>query len=120
MGYPLDAAAVLIIELDESTDANLANNTLSTPVFISSDTGGGDPITFSDGTVASGLGFSYVTDVAFSDQPGGSPVGYTPVPDADGFDPAVTGFVVSPSGTMNGATGGNNPSFTIRFRVRLR
>ena len=89
-----------------------------TELFVA--TGGGDPITFTDGTVASGLGFSYVTDVAFSDQPGGSPVGYTPVPDADGFDPAVTGFVVSPSGTMNGATGGNNPSFTIRFRVRLR
>ena len=46
------------------------------------------------------------------------PFTYTPVPDANGFDPAVRAFRVSPGGVMN-ATGGGNPNFTIRFRVRV-
>jgi len=89
-----------------------------TELFV--DTSGGDPITFTDGPVPSGLSFNYASDVAFSNQSGGTPLGYTPVDAGEGFDPGVTGFEVSPAGTMNAASGGNNPSFTIRFRVRLR
>ena len=90
----------------------------NTSLFV--DTSGGDPIAFVDGGVASGLSYDFTTDVGFSNQPGGgAPYSYTPVPDADGFDTSVTGISVNPSGTMGGASGGNNPGFTIRFRVRV-
>lgn len=90
-----------------------------TALFV--DTTSGDPIVFIDGPVSSGLGYSFATDVSFSNQPGGGPpYTYVPVPDADGFDPAVTGFHVAPTGAMNGAVGGNVPSFNVEFRVRVQ
>ncbi len=80
----------------------------------------GDPIVFINGSTASGLSYDYATDVTYSNQPGGGPpFNYTPDPDAQGFDPAVTGYRVEPTGTMNGSSGGNDPSFSIRFRTRL-
>ena len=89
-----------------------------TALFV--DTGSGDPVTFIDGAVSSGLSYSYATDVSFSNQPGGgAPYTYIPVPDAQGFDPAVTGYRINPTGTMNGSGGGGNPSFNIRLRVRI-
>ena len=85
------------------------------------DTGAGDPIAFTDGAVASGLTYSYATDVSFSNQIGGGPpYSYTPTPNAEGYDPAVTGFRVNPSGPMNAASGGGFPSFSVEFRVRVR
>ena len=85
------------------------------------DTSGGDPITFTDGAVASGLVYSYATDVTYSNQPGGGPpYNYTPVPDPQGFDPAITGYRINPTGTMNGASGANVPSFNLRVRVRVQ
>jgi len=90
----------------------------NTALFV--DTGSGDPIQFIDGAVASGLGFIYASDVTFSNQPGGGPpYTYAPVPDAQGFDPAVTGFRINPTGVMNGAGGGGNPSFNILMLVRI-
>ncbi len=46
------------------------------------------------------------------------PWGYTPAPDANGFDPAVRAVRIAPGGTMS-AAGAGNPSFTIQFRVRI-
>ena len=90
----------------------------NTALFV--DTGGGDPIVWIDGVTTSGLTYSYATDVTFSIQAGGGPpYDYTPEPDAQGFDPAVTGFRIEFGGAMNGASGGNNPSFNIRFRTRV-
>ena len=84
------------------------------------DTSGGDPIVFTDGTVVSGLTYAYANDVTFSNQVGGgAPYNYAPVPDAQGFDPAVTGYRINPKQSMNGASGLNTPSFTIDFRVRI-
>jgi uncharacterized repeat protein (TIGR01451 family) len=84
-------------------------------------TASGDPIVFVNGTPASGLSYVYASNVTYSNQPGGlAPYNYTPVPDAAGFDPNVTGMRIAPTGTMNAAAPGSNPSFTIRFRVRLR
>ncbi len=83
------------------------------------DTSGGDPVVFVDGAVPSGLGFSYASDVAFSNQPGGGPpYTYAPTPDAEGFDPQVTGLRVAPSGTMAGAYG-PAPGFQVRLRIRI-
>jgi hypothetical protein len=46
------------------------------------------------------------------------PWGYTPVPDAAGFDPAVRAVRVAPAGVMS-AAGVGNPTFTIYFRIRI-
>jgi uncharacterized repeat protein (TIGR01451 family) len=81
----------------------------------------GNPIVeFIDGSAPSGLGFSYATSVSFSNTAGGgAPFTYTPVADASGFDSNVTGIRIAPTGTMN-AAGSGNPSFTVRFRVRIK
>jgi uncharacterized repeat protein (TIGR01451 family) len=84
------------------------------------DTSSGDPISFLDGPSASGLAYNYASDVLFSNQPGGgAPYNYTPSPDAQGFDPAVTGYRVNPTGTMNAASGVSVPSFNLQIRVRI-
>lgn len=90
-----------------------------TELFV--DGGASDAVTFTDGAVTSGLAYSFATDVRFSNQAGGGPP-YTYVPSADpqGFDSAVTGVIVEPSGTMNGAAGGANPSFTLQLNVRVQ
>ncbi len=84
------------------------------------DTSGGDPVRFTDGSVSSGLLYNYATDVAYSNQSGGGPpYDYTPVPDVSGFDAAITGMQINPAGIMNAASGGNSPSFTIEFEIRI-
>jgi hypothetical protein len=83
--------------------------------------GGGDPVQFFDGTTPSGLTFAYPTNVTFSSQPGGAaPYNYSPVPNANGVDPNVTALRIAPGGAMTGATSGNDPSFSVEFRVRVR
>jgi uncharacterized repeat protein (TIGR01451 family) len=97
------------------TDAVPAN----TALFVG--TGAGNPIEFIDGTVPSGLNYNYATNVTYSNQPsGGPPYTYTPVPDVNGFDAAVRGFRVAPTDEMDPASGANQPSFTIRVRVRVQ
>jgi uncharacterized repeat protein (TIGR01451 family) len=81
----------------------------------------GAAVDFVDGPVASGLAFSLAANVSYSNQPGGgAPYSYTPVPDAAGFDSAVTGVRIAPTGVMNAAAGASTPSFTVRFRTRIR
>lgn len=90
-----------------------------TALFV--DTSSGDPIVFVDGAVSSGLTFNYATDVTFSNQAGGGPpYNYTPSPDAQGFDPLVTGYRVNPSGLMNPTVGSSTPSFSILVQVRIQ
>ena len=91
----------------------------NTALFV--DTTSGDPVVFVDGPTSSGLSYSFAADVSFSNQAGGgAPYNYTPVPDADGYDPLVTGLRVAPTGAMNGSSGGNVPSFNVQFRVRVQ
>ncbi len=86
---------------------------------------GSGPVAFADGATASGLAYTFVSlastadDVEFSSD-GGATYIYTPVPDADGFDSAVTHQRVSPAGAFSSASGGNNPGFQIQFQVRVR
>ncbi len=77
------------------------------------------PVTFSNGSTASGLDtFNPATMVGFSDQPsGGAPYNYTP--NTAGFDPDVKGVIVNPSGILAASDGINSPSFTISFEARL-
>jgi len=82
---------------------------------------GNSTVQFVDGPVASGLTFVYATHAAFSNQPGGAPpYTYVPVANGDGVDPNVTGLRIAPAGAMAGASGGNEPSFSVEFRIRVR
>jgi uncharacterized repeat protein (TIGR01451 family)/fimbrial isopeptide formation D2 family protein len=82
---------------------------------------GGSTVDFIDGPVASGLSFTYATNVGFSNQPGGgAPYDYVPVANGDGVDPGVTGLRIAPTGSLAGASGGNEPSFSVEFRIRVR
>ena len=90
----------------------------NTSLFIS--TASGDPISFSDGSIASGLTFNYASNVRYTNQAGGgAPYNYVPVPDANGYDSNVTGFAVNPGGIMSAAAGSDHPSFTITLRIRI-
>lgn len=89
------------------------------------DSAGSGPVYFSDGPTSSGLNFSYsglnspTDDVAFSSD-GGVSFNYTPSPDSQGYDSNITNIMINPKGVFNGAIGGNIPSFSLMFRVRVR
>ncbi|NOX69787.1 MAG: hypothetical protein GXP15_11415 [Gammaproteobacteria bacterium] len=103
------------------------NNSLAITDIVPADsalfvgTSGGDPIVFADGAVASGLSYNFASDVTFSSQPGGgTPFTYSPTPDAQGYDAAVTGYRVNPAGSMNAAVGSAFPAFNILLTVRIQ
>lgn len=81
----------------------------------------GNPIVeFIDGATASGLAFNYASNVSYSNSVGGgAPYSYTPVPDANGYDAAVTGIRIAPTGLF-AAAGSGNPSFSVRFRTKVK
>jgi hypothetical protein len=86
---------------------------------------GSGPVAFTNGATSSGLTYTFTSlasttdSIAFSNN-GGSTWTYTPVPDANGYDGNVTNFRVTPTGTFNGASGGNNPSFLLQLRMEVR
>lgn len=97
------------------TDVVPANTTLCVAAGC-----GGVPA-FIDGTppAASGLSFNYASNVAYSAIPGGgTPFSHTANPDAGGFDAAITGIRIAPTGTLS-AAGAGNPGFSIRFYVKV-
>ncbi len=101
-------------------DSMVVTDALPTGTALFVDTSGGDPISFVDGPVTSGLSYNYAADVTFSNQVGGGPpYTYVPTPDAQGFDPAITGYRINPTGTMNPTVVPNTPSFNIQLRVRV-
>ncbi len=86
---------------------------------------GSGPIVFVNGTPSSGLTYTFTSlasaadDVSFSNT-GCTPfTNYIPVPDVNGFDALVTCIRINPKGVFAAASGGNNPNFEARFRVRV-
>lgn len=94
------------------------------------------PVKFTDGTPASGLSYTFgdgppcdvndlavLTDsISFSND-GGTTWTHAPVPDANGYDttiPPVTNIKISLSGTFAASDGTNNPSFDMKFKVRVK
>ncbi len=77
-----------------------------------------NPVVFVNGATPSGLTFNYATQVSYSSTGASGPWNYTPVPDANGFDPVVRAVRIAPGGTMS-AAGAGNPSFTLQFRIRI-
>ncbi len=89
------------------------------------------PALFTNGATASGLCYNYAVpaacagdSIAFSNTPHASAppytYGYTPTPDGNGCDAAVTSMKITLGGIFSGASGGNNPSFDVKFRVRVK
>jgi uncharacterized repeat protein (TIGR01451 family) len=100
----------------------------NTRLFVGDLAGAGSgPVAFVNGSPSSGLTWTYTSlghgsdDLAFSNN-GGSTWTHTPTADAFGFDvsvPPTTHIRMSPKGAMAGNTGSGNPSFQLRFRVRI-
>jgi uncharacterized repeat protein (TIGR01451 family) len=80
---------------------------------------GGTPVRFDDSTspAPTALTFNYATSVTYSTD--GTTFGYTPVPDANGFDAAIRAVRIAPSGSMAAPTGAGNPLFRLRYVVLL-
>ena len=88
---------------------------------------GSGPVAFSNGSLTSGLSYTFTSlasttdDTDFSNN-GGSTYSYTPVPNGNGVDPNVTNIRINPKGTFAGdpVAGAPSPSFTASFRVRIK
>jgi len=97
---------------------------VNTKLFVGNLGGAGSgPIAFVNGSPSSALTWTFTAlnsttdDVDFSND-GGATWTYVPVPDANGYDAAVTTLRLRPKGTMPGNAGGN-PYFELRFRVTV-
>ncbi len=103
-----------------AVDASTVVITDALPVGVSVKVSG-TAIVFTNGTPASGLTWTYPANVTWSKQPGGgAPYTYTPVPDANGYDAAVTGIRIAPTGTLAAAGTSGNPSFKVEFTATVR
>lgn len=114
-----------------STDSVIITDPVpsGTELFVGDLGGAGQgPVIFSDGVNASGLTYSFIglgsftDDVDFSNN-GGSSFAHVPSPDGDGYDttvPPVDWLLVNPKGAFSASDGVNHPSFTIRYRIRVR
>jgi mucin-19 len=93
---------------------------LSPYVYWSLDYGTGAPFRFDDGAVASGL----FPGAPLYSRNNGSTWDYTPASGAGGapagYDAEVTDWKVPMIGTMNASAAAPYPSFTIRYRVRVK
>lgn len=94
-------------------------------MFVGDFNGGGSgPVAFTDGAISSTLSYSYTNlndpsdDLEFSTD--GINFNYTPSGNFYGVDPNITHFRINPKGSFAAAVNGNNPSYTIRFKVRLK
>jgi len=79
------------------------------------------PVIFSC-SAAPACGLTYTTaNVTYSNQAGGgAPYTYLVAPDAAGYDSAVTGVKINPTGVFNGVSGGGNPSFSLSLRMKIK
>lgn len=86
---------------------------------------GSGPVLFIDGTNNSGLSYNFISlgntnsSLKFSNNSGSTWV-YVPTPDATGYDANITNIKITMNGTMNSANNGNNPSFSIKFKVKIK
>lgn len=101
------------------TDSVVVRDRIPPAVQMFIGTGATSPVSFDPGTTI--LSYTYTSlasttdDITFTSESGPSPAyTYTPVPDAQGYDGAVTGFRVDPNGTFGGSTG-----FDLVYEVRI-
>lgn len=98
----------------------------NTKMFVGDVSGSGSgPVLFADGSPSSGLTYSYLglanaTDSLSFSNDGGLTYNYSPTPDGQGFDAAVTHLRIKPTGTMPAAGVSTIPYFTASFRVGVK
>jgi uncharacterized repeat protein (TIGR01451 family) len=113
--------------VDEDTTVITDPIPANTELFVGDINGvGSGPVLFIDGssaatTAPSGLGFD-PSDVTFSDTAVSPYVhgAYTPTADGNDCDPAVTSIRINPTGIFDASDGSHNPTFSVRFRVRVK
>jgi uncharacterized repeat protein (TIGR01451 family) len=111
-----------------TADSNVFTDAVPTnmKLFVGDAGGAGSgPVVFTNGATSSGLTYSYVslasaTDSLSFSKDGGVTFTYTPVPDASGYDSAVTHVRVSPSGSFAGKTGASSPSLTFQMLMQVK
>lgn len=86
---------------------------------------GQGPVQFTNGSVVSGLSYTFsglasTTDSLSFSSDGGASYNYVPTADAEGCDAAITHVRIAPSGVMASATSTTTPSFSVRFRVAIK
>jgi uncharacterized repeat protein (TIGR01451 family) len=87
---------------------------------------GSGPVSFTNGTPSSGLTYTFTnlasaTDSLSFSNDGAATYAYTPTPDANGFDAAVTHFRVNPGGSFAAkGPGPATPGFTMQLRMRVK
>jgi uncharacterized repeat protein (TIGR01451 family) len=100
---------------------------LNTGLFVG-DIGapGSGPVAFIDGAPSSGLTYTFLglgsgaDSIEFSNTAFPYVYGYTPLPDGNGFDSAVTSLRITLGGAFAYSAGAPYPSFTLQFRVRVK
>ncbi len=99
----------------------------NTRLFLGDLSPGAGPVTFVQGTPSSALTWAYgglasaIDDLEFSND-GGATFTLVPTAAGDGYDataPRVTHVRMRPKGQMAGNSGGGNPAFSLRFKVRI-
>jgi uncharacterized repeat protein (TIGR01451 family) len=76
-------------------------------------------VVFTDGTPPTNLSFNSASNVTYSNQSSGAtPFTYAPV-NSGGYDTAVRGIRIAPTGVMAGTTAAGPPSFTVTFLTRI-
>jgi uncharacterized repeat protein (TIGR01451 family) len=124
--YTLNVANTGAGAADNNTVAVVDPVPANTRLFLGDLGGAGSgPVAFVDGSPASGLTWTYTAlasgtdDLEFSDD-GGATWTHTPSADGSGYDTSgITHVRMRPKGTMAGNSGGGNPTFLLRFRVRI-
>jgi len=109
-GSSADNNSTFITDPVPANTALYVNNVGGTPA---------GPVSFTNGATPSGLTL-VATNISFSNSGSAGPWTYTPVPGADGCDPAVTHLRVNPQGTFLGSPTAPNPSFQLTFRVCVK
>lgn len=95
----------------------------NTKLYVGDMSGAGTgPVWFQNGAFVSGLSYTFGglgdgADSLIFYNSGGAPI--TPVPDADVCDVNVKKIVANLGGTFNAASGGNNPSFSLKFKLKV-
>ena len=86
----------------------------------------GSPLTFTDGIVSSTVSYTFTSlsnsadDIEFSNNGGNSFI-YTPNPNSEGYDAAVTNIRINPKGRMAAWSGtGPYPSFSLGLKARIK
>lgn len=118
--YTLNVQNPSSIAVDNNTIVITDSIPPNTDLFVG-DLGapGSGPVAFTNGVPPSGLTYSYsglvspIDDVSFSND-NGATYTYTPTPNANGVDPAVTHIRINPKGVFN-----PNTNFSVVFRVRV-